>query len=391
LVAVGGGTAIALAAAGNGPVPPHRPLAQAIRAALAAPKVDGLSASVSFTDNLIASSDIQGSDPLLTGAPRGRLWVSSDGHLRLELQGDNGDAQLVVNKTSWWISDPMTNTVYEGALPGGGQGERGLGNRAPDTHAGAEKLPTLAAIQAELSRLMADLNISGARPGDIGGQPSYTVSVSPRHNTGLLGSLQLAWDAVHGVPLRVAIYARGDSSPALELAITGISFGSVSPSVFEIQPPAGDHVVNLGRLGGVSASRKTHSHAAPLAGVSAVASRLPFTLDAPARLAGMARREVTLLHLGGHPAALLLYGQGLGALAVIEQPAGAGSAGRIAAPSGGSDGQGLTIPSVSINGASAQELATALGTVVRFTRGEVGFTVLGSVSRATANRAARGL
>jgi hypothetical protein len=46
---------------------------------------------------------------------------------------------------------------------------------------------------------------------------------------------------------------------------------------------------------------------------------------------------------------------------------------------------------VSINGATGQELATPLGTVVRFTHGGVAYTVLGSVAPYAAETAARAL
>ena len=51
----------------------------------------------------------------------------------------------------------------------------------------------------------------------------------------------------------------------------------------------------------------------------------------------------------------------------------------------------LSLPSVSINGATGTELATPLGTVVRFTRGGVAYTVLGSVAPYAAETAARAL
>src|SRR5512135_1475242 len=96
--AIAAGAAIAVAAAGTGPVPPQKPLAQAVHDALAAPKVSGITAQISFTNHLIDSTDIQGADPILTGAT-GRLWLSSDHRLRLELQsnGGHGDAQVLVN------------------------------------------------------------------------------------------------------------------------------------------------------------------------------------------------------------------------------------------------------------------------------------------------------
>jgi hypothetical protein len=46
---------------------------------------------------------------------------------------------------------------------------------------------------------------------------------------------------------------------------------------------------------------------------------------------------------------------------------------------------------VQINGITGQQLQTALGTVVRFTRGRVAYTVIGSVTPATADAVARGL
>jgi hypothetical protein len=52
-----------------------------------------MTARIHFTNNLISSSDLQGTDPILSGAD-GRLWVSNDGRLRLELQGDNAASSI---------------------------------------------------------------------------------------------------------------------------------------------------------------------------------------------------------------------------------------------------------------------------------------------------------
>ena len=63
--------------------------------------------------------------------------------------------------------------------------------------------------------------------------------------------------------------------------------------------------------------------------------------------------------------------------------------GTLKAPSG--DHGGLSLPTVSINGATGRELATALGTLVRFTRGGVSYTVIGSVPPVAAEAVARAL
>src|SRR5689334_6003708 len=87
---IAAGTAIAVAAAGSGPKPPATSLAKAIHHAVAAPEVQGVTARISFTNHLIGSTNLQGSDPILSGAT-GRLWLSNDGRMRLELQSNNGD------------------------------------------------------------------------------------------------------------------------------------------------------------------------------------------------------------------------------------------------------------------------------------------------------------
>lgn len=389
VVAVGGGTAIAVAASGSGPVPAKKPLAQAVHDALAAKSVSGLSADITFTNRLIDASNIQGSDPILSGAS-GRIWVSSDHRLRIELQSDRGDAQIVVGNGSFWVYDPTAKTVYEGKLPA----RKGTAEYAAAGK--AAQLPSVAQIQTDIAKVTKQLNLSGAIPSDVAGQAAYTVRVSPKHDGGLLGSAELAVDAARGVPLRFAVYAQHQSSPVLELKATNVSYGPVSADVFNVAPPAGSKVVKVSTSGGAGAAaaadRKGAKHRKHLRihGAAAVAKHLPFTLVAPSTLVGLPRRSVNLLDWAGHPAALVTYGQNLGGIAVIEQSPSAQSAKSGAQKSGG-EHHGLSLPTVSINGTTGQELDTALGTLVRFTRGAVAYTVVGSVPPAAADAAARAL
>lgn len=382
VAAIAAGTAIAVAASGTGPVPPPKSLAQAIHTGLAAPAPQGIFARIKFTDNLIPSSNIQGSDPILNGAS-GRLWISNNHQMRLELQGGNGDAQVVVNVGSFWVYDSTSNTVYEGKLPAGTSGASDRGKAKQET------IPSMSQIQSDIGRVMAHVDLSGAIPGDVAGQAAYTVRVSPKHDGGLLGAGELAWDAVRGVPLRVAVYARNDSSPVLGLKATDISYGPVASSVFTISPPSGAKVVKVSTPSGAAADRGAKAHSAKkhaeVTGVASVARHLPFKLVAPKSLVGLRRQSVTLLDWKGTPAALVTYGRNVGGIAVVEQTA------KQAAATQSGDHQGLNLPTVSINGATGQELDTALGTLVRFTRSGVGYTVVGSVPPAAANLAARAL
>src|SRR5205085_4594900 len=140
-------------------------------------------------------------------------------------------------------------------------------------------------------------------PGNIAQQPAYTVRVAPAQPGGLFGAVELAWDAAHGLPLRFAVYARGNDTPVLELVATEISYGPVATSNFAISPPANAHVVNVDTAGG---GRK--HHATKAAG---------FKVSAPATLAG---RKRTGMRVHGH-AAFIRYGRDLNGLLVIEKPA----------------------------------------------------------------------
>ena len=97
-------------------------------------------------------------------------------------------------------------------------------------------------------------------------------------------------------------------------------------------------------------------------------------------LVGLPRHDVRLVDFDGSKGALVTYGKGLGGIAVLQQPAAAGDS-----------GSALPLPKVSIDGVDGQELATALGTVVRFERNGVTYTIIGSVPPAAAEAAARGL
>lgn len=377
VVALGvAGAAIALAA-GGGPVPSREPLAVAIRRALRAPQVAGVSARVTFRNHLIDAASVQGADPLLSGAS-GRLWIGSHGRLRLELQSDSGDVQVVSDGKTVFVSDPASNLAYRLALPPG---------HAHGHAAERSAVPSLAAIRRVLARLGARAHVGPATPSDIAGRPAYSVRVSPRRAGGLLAGAELAWDAVHGVPLRAAVYARGNDTPVLELTATHISFGSIPASTFAIPAPANATTVRLpaARRDHRSA-RRDRRHAALSA--AATARKVRFPLSAPGSLAGRPRQSVRTIAWKGHPAALVTYGTGLGTIAVIERQGAAP-----VAPAAGrhGDGASLALPSVSINGSPGRELDTALGTVVEFERGGVGYLVAGSVSPADAKAAARGL
>jgi outer membrane lipoprotein-sorting protein len=360
-----GGAAIAVAAGGSGPAPAPKPLDQAIQDALTANPPEGVTARVTFTNKLFPSGALLGQtgSALMSGAS-GRLWITGDGHGRIELQSDAGDVQIVWDDQTISVYDASSNTVYRADLPSG------TTTAAP----GAGTPPALAAIDNFLTELGAHWDVSGAQPTNVGGQPAYSVSIAPKHDGGLLGSVELAWDAATGVPLLIGIDAQGSSSPVLELAVSQITYGAVSASDVDVTPPAGAKVVDLG-TGPQSGSGAGSTPA--VTGLAAVQAAAPFPVVAPDSLVGLPRQDVRLV---GGKTAIVLYGQGLGGIVLIQRQAdGTGT------PAGAMSG----LPTVSLDGLTAHELATQLGTVLQWQSGGTSFVLAGSLPAAAAEAAAR--
>jgi outer membrane lipoprotein-sorting protein len=375
--AVAAGVASVTALGRGGSTPPPKALDKALQAAVSAPAPAGVTARIRFTNSLLPSAALAGTpgaqgSALLSGAS-GRLWLRADGRGRLELQSDAGDTQVVWDDTRVSVFDSSSNTVYELPLASKTKTKPETGT---DTKS---KQPTLAEIDTFLGHLGNLVTVSGAKPTDVAGRPAYRVTLEPKHSGGLLGSLALAWDAEHGVPLEVSVYAQGATSPVLALRVTDISFGAVPASDVTVTPPAGAKTVDLGAQAPKSA-QDANGKDKPVTGLDAVRAAVPFSVSAPDTLVGLPRQTVRLVGGGDSKSVLILYGHGLGGIAVLERAAAAGGA-----------KQTSSLPKIALGSATGHELATPLGTVLFFDESGVSYVLAGSMPPAAAEAAARSL
>jgi outer membrane lipoprotein-sorting protein len=353
VVAVGISATALASAVGSGPTPPEKPLATAVHDALVAPPVQGFTASVKLTDHLLEGASLAGehggtglaASPLLSGA-NGRVWISKDGKVRLELQQEKGDTEIYYDGHTVSMYDAAANTLYRYVVPSG-SGTDATSSK-PDAAGERHEAPSVAKIEEGITKLKQHVNVSGATPSDVAEQPTYTVRVSPNEGGSLIGGAELSWDASHGVPLRTAIYSSTSSSPVIELAATGeVSYGPVESSVFEFTPP---HGVTIHEVKLPEKSSSTPSGTADTS---------------------------------SHPK-VTQHGHGISSVAVAEGKQASGST-----QSASTLPEGL--PKVKINGISATELPTALGTLLSFERAGVRYVVGGFVTPSTVEAVARGL
>src|SRR5581483_8311871 len=234
---------------------------------------------------------------------------------RLELQSDAGDTQVTWNDTKLTVYDASSNTAYVASLP-----QKPASTQTSDTP------PTLDQITTFLTQAGAHWAISDAAPTNVAGREAYTVTVSPKHDGGLLGSAQLAWDAPDGTK------------------IVDLSSQHTSPNGADIPP---------------------------VTGLAAVQAAAPYVV-VPSSLVGLPLQDVRLVGPADDRSALAVYGEGLGAIVVVERQADASKQ---------ENGSGLdSLPTVSLDGVTAHELSTQLGTILAWSRGGVSYVLAGSVA-----------
>jgi outer membrane lipoprotein-sorting protein len=362
LVVVLGISATALASAlSTGPTPPAKPLAQAIHDALTGAngsQVQGVSANIQLTDHLLEGASLASggdnssaagqlaSSPLLTGSS-GRMWIAKDGRVRLELQAEKGDTQILYDGHTVTVYDAASNTLYRYTIPAH-EGGAGSGTDSPTspTH---HEVPTVAKIEEAISH-SDHVNVAGATPADIAGQAAYTVRVTPKEPGSLIAAGELSFDAANGIPLRAAIYSsHSPSSPTIELAATEISYGPVADSVFAFTPPSGAKIEEI----------------------------------IPPKKEGAKSTGPTSTQSGDHPH-VTAHGQGIATVAVIESKTQESTA---KSPSAMTEG----LQKIKINGIESAELPTALGTLLSFERSGVRYVLGGFVAPSAVETVAKGL
>jgi hypothetical protein len=163
----------------------------------------------------------------------------------------------------------------------------------------------------------------------------------------------------------------------LALEATNVSYGDVPNSDVQVAPPAGAKVIDLSSQAQTGTSG---SSTPPVTGLAAVTAAAAFTVVAPDTLVGLPRQDVRLV---GGKTVIAVYGQGLGAVAVVERAPDTAAA-KSTSPLD-------ALPQVTIDGATGHELATQLGTILTWDRTGVSYVLAGSLPSAAAEAAARSL
>jgi outer membrane lipoprotein-sorting protein len=250
VVVIGGGAAAGTIVASADPSLPDRSAAQLLVDVQTA-KVDGLSGTIVESADLglpaiagalggatggASGSPDAGLTTLLAGSNTARVWYAGDQKVRLALLGTQGETDMIRNGTDLWFWSSSDKEATHSKLPADAAG------KAPeDLSKVAPRTPQQAA-EAALAAIDPTTKVTTTGAARVAGRDAYELVLSPKDTASLIGQVRLAIDAEHHIPLRVDVYAKNATSPAVRVAFQQISFAVPDAQQFTFNPPAGTKV-----------------------------------------------------------------------------------------------------------------------------------------------------
>lgn len=218
---------------------------------------------------------------LLTSSHTVDIWYAGPTRFRLALPQSMSETDIYRDGTTAYLWQSSSDSIVKFTLPA----------RSHKPVAGPVTPPLTPQQAANDAIALAgkSTNVTVASNVSVAGQPAYTLVLSPKDSRSLVGQVAIAIDASNNVPLRVQVYARGASTPALSVGFTSISFAAPSQSDLAFTPSA------TARQTTVNEAAPTGTHKSGMSGVTEVGSDWLTVAEFPAAVLD----EATSLGAGG--------------------------------------------------------------------------------------------
>jgi outer membrane lipoprotein-sorting protein len=246
-VVIGGGAAAGTMVASADPSLPDKTAAQLL-VDLQSAKVDGLSGTVVESADLGlpaiagAAAGLSGGGELtslLAGSNTARVWYAGQDKTRLSLLGAQNETDLVRNGSDVWVWKSSDNSATHLTLPA----DADAAKTPSALPGGVPSTPQQAADEA-LASISPSTKVTTTGAARVAGRDAYELVLSPKDTGSLVGQVRLAIDAEKHVPLRVDVYAKNATNPAVRVAFQQITFAVPDASEFTFNPPAGAKITN---------------------------------------------------------------------------------------------------------------------------------------------------
>jgi hypothetical protein len=174
----------------------------------------------------------------LSGTHHLKVWRSPAGLRVTELLPDSERA-LYVSSASAWAWNFASFTAYRLAV--------GEHRNQPSAGPSVPPIDPLQVADRALRAIAPTTAVTVGPDVRVAGRSAYALILEPRTDQTLVGRIEIDLDGEHRLPLRVAVTARGRTSPSLWAAFSSVSFSPIDPGVYRFTPPPGATVRDLTR------------------------------------------------------------------------------------------------------------------------------------------------
>ncbi|PZF58759.1 DUF2092 domain-containing protein [Curtobacterium sp. MCSS17_008] len=247
VVVAGAVAAPVIANAAADPVAGKDPTAADVLASIAASRDAQYSGTLSQTSDLglpelptgsggssleDGASDVLG---LLTASHTARVYVDGPDKQRFQLTQQLAEQDVVRNGSDVWTWDSAEREAVHVTLP-----DR-AGTPTAGTPTAGSTTPAEVADRA-VQAITPATRVSDPTAVRVAGQDAWQVTLTPRSDDTLVGSVRLAVDQQTGLPLRVTVTAAGQDDPAFQVGFTDLDYGAPAARLFDFTPPSGAEV-----------------------------------------------------------------------------------------------------------------------------------------------------
>jgi outer membrane lipoprotein-sorting protein len=213
--------------------------AAALLADVQSARVSGLSGTIVAKMSLglpsvpsIGGNQGQASLPsLLSGSHTMRFWYDGPDRQRVALLGTTNETDLFHNGRDLWQWDSDGHVATHTLLP--------AGHQAPA--ANIELTPQQVADRA-IKAITPSTQVTVAANRQVADRSAYELVLTPRDTATLVGTVRIAVDGKTKMPLGVQVFARGNSSPAIDVSFSHVTFKTPAADNFAFTPPPGASV-----------------------------------------------------------------------------------------------------------------------------------------------------
>jgi CheY-like chemotaxis protein len=234
----------------------------ALVAALDSAKVSGFSGTIVARMSLglpdvgplADERDSESMASLLSGAHTVRLWYGGPDRQRVALLGATSESDLFRSGNDLWEWNSATKVAVHMRIGSSQHGPTPVPTPGATSPGAALQTLSPTRLAHRLLQAMGPSTGIEVHPGRVvAGRSTYELTLTPRTPETRVASVRIEIDGKAKVPLSVRVYARGSSTPSIDVAFTSITFKMPSASYFEFSPPPGA-TVHSAAAGGPPAS-----------------------------------------------------------------------------------------------------------------------------------------